>query len=289
MKSLKSLNNSNPNNKDFKQAFYHFLLTCSPESKFRLAPTPSGFLHIGNALNFMLTWKAARTCGGKVLLRIDDLDADRKRPEYLADIFESLQWLGIDWDEGPGLHTNRTDLQIVDFEQHWSQHHRIPAYTQLLEKLLQKDLLFPCNLSRSQLAPYNGNYPTEFRNQDLDFNAQGVSWRIKTEGIQMQDFIVRRRDGLPSYQIASFSDDLHFGITHIIRGADLEPSTVAQQFMATKLQEPQFLNIQFIHHPLMLDENGQKLSKSAGSASLKSMRENGVTSAEIWRLSEAYF
>ena len=87
---------------DFRDQFSAFLHDAGPNCRLRYAPTPSGFLHIGNALNFRLNWLVARQNGGKILLRIDDLDAERKRPEYIADIFESLEWLGLDWDEGPG-------------------------------------------------------------------------------------------------------------------------------------------------------------------------------------------
>ena len=85
----------------FKADFDAFCTQANDHCKWRLAPTPSGFLHLGNALNFLLIWQCARQNGGKILLRIDDLDSERKRPAYLEDIFESLHWLGIDWDEGP--------------------------------------------------------------------------------------------------------------------------------------------------------------------------------------------
>ena len=110
-----------------------------------------------------------------------------------------------------------------------------------------------------------------------------MAWRIKTPAnFPLPDFVVRRRDGIPAYQVASFSDDLHFGITHIVRGADLEDSTQAQQFLAEVLSIDNFLKINFLHHPLILGANGEKLSKSAGADSLKSMRESGLGPQQIF-------
>ena len=259
----------------FGQQFAAFAGSIQAGSRLRLAPTPSGFLHAGNALNFVLNWLAARLGDAGLLLRIDDLDADRKRPEYVQDIFDSLTWLGLDWDEGPRLNS--------DFEENWSQHLRLPLYFKTLNKLREKDLLFACRKSRRDLEPFDGVYPPEFRDQGLSLDEPDVAWRIKTPGgFSMPDFVVRRRDGLPAYQVASLADDLHFGVTHVIRGADLEQSTEAQRFLAGCLNENKFLNINFLHHPLMTDERGGKLSKSAGAFSLKTMREGGAGAEAIF-------
>ena len=269
---------------DFHDQFSAFLNSAGPGCRLRYAPTPSGYLHIGNALNFRLNWLVARRNGGKILLRIDDMDAERKRPEYVADIFESLEWLGLDWDEGPGLSpseavtsSHRLTMMVADFEKNWSQHRRLPLYVKVLEKLYDTGLLFACRKSRRDLAPFGGHYPPEFREQNLSLDEPDVAWRIATPpGFPLPYFIVRRRDGLPAYQVASLADDLHFGITHVVRGADLEASTGAQRFLAECLGEQGFLNIQFLHHPLLTDASGEKLSKSAGAASLRAMREGGV-------------
>jgi glutamyl/glutaminyl-tRNA synthetase len=255
----------------FLEDFKAFLPSRKAAVLFRLAPTPSGFLHAGNALNFGLNYTAARHCeDGRVLLRIDDLDNERTRPEYLQDIFDSLTWLGIHWDLGP--------RNPLDFEQHWSQMLRLDLYMDLLTRLRQKGLLFACQKSRKELMPFNGRYPAEFRHQGLDLDAPDVAWRIKTpENAPLPDFIVRRRDGIPAYQVASVADDLHFGVTHVIRGADLKASTWAQQFLAECAGlSTEFSRIQFLHHPLLLDNHGEKLSKSAGAASLKHAREMGA-------------
>jgi len=266
----------------FSQQFFDFARSAGPNCRLRFAPTPSGFLHIGNALNFTLNWLVARPDGGKILLRIDDLDAERKRPEYVADIFESLEWLGLDWDEGPGLieavtSSHRLNISVADFEKNWSQHRRLPLYFKALEKLRDTGLLFACRKSRRDLAPFGGDYPPEFREQNLRLDDEDVAWRIETpSGFPLPDFVVRRRDGIPAYQLASLVDDLHFGVTHVVRGADLEASTRAQLYLAECLGETNFLKIKFLHHPLITDAQGEKLSKSAGASSLKALREGGA-------------
>ncbi len=265
----------------FRDAFFEYARHAGAHCRLRFAPTPSGFLHLGNALNFTLNWLVARLNNGSILLRIDDLDGERKRPEYIADIFESLHWLGIDWDEGPGLSPG-TDL-LVDFEAHWSQNLRMPLYFEALERLRTQNLLFPCQKSRRDLAPYNGKYPPEFREQNLSLDDAGVAWRIRTAaGSGLNDFVVRRRDNIPAYQIASLVDDLHFGVTHAIRGEDLAESTAAQRYLAECLGEERFLRLKFLHHPLVLGDTGEKLSKSAGASSLKAMREKNLGSGQVF-------
>lgn len=261
----------------FRQEFDVFARSARSGGRLRLAPTPSGFLHPGNALNFILNWLVARLVpSGNLLLRIDDLDADRKRPEYVQDVFDTLRWLEIDWEEGP--------VSAADFEQNWSQHGRVPLYDKLLADLREKKHLFACGKSRRELAPYGGAYPPEFRNQNLSFDVPGVAWRIVTPpDFPLPDFIVRRRDGLPAYQVASLADDLHFGITHVIRGEDLRDSTAAQQFLAECAGRPDFGQIRFLHHPLVKNAVGEKLSKSAGADSLKAMRESGMSPEPVFQ------
>jgi glutamyl-tRNA synthetase len=255
--------------------FPGFVQAAVPPVRVRYAPTPSGYLHAGNAVNFILNYLLARSKGGHILLRIDDLDGARKRSPFVQDIFDALNWLGIDYDEGP--------MDQVDFESRWSQHFRLTAYNKTLERLRASGLLFACSKSRSDLSPFGGMYPAEFRDQGLHLDDPDVAWRIRTpDNFPMPDFIVRRRDGLPAYQIASLTDDLLFEITHIIRGADLEPSTQAQRFLAGILGETAFLSIQPLHHPLIQDASGAKLSKSAGATSLKSLREQGKSPEAIF-------
>lgn len=247
-------------------AYCAFAQTVAAGSRLRLAPTPSGYLHAGNGLNFILNALLARLHPeNRLLLRIDDLDAERKRPEYVQEVFETLLWLGIACDEGP--------RDAADFDKNWSQHLRMPLYDKALQALRNTGLLFACGKSRRDLAAFGQQYPPEFREQGLSLDAPEVAWRIRTPaGFPLPDFIVRRRDGIPAYQLATLVDDLHFGITHIVRGADLEASTQAQQFLARCLGWRTFENIRFLHHELLLDERGEKLSKSAGAYALKNLR-----------------
>lgn len=261
----------------FGQQLETFIQSADPGCRLRLAPTPSGYLHAGNALNFIFNWMLARRNNGRLLLRIDDLDADRKRSAFVQDVFDSLHWLELDWEEGP--------RDESDFEKNWSQHLRLSLYHSELQKLRETGLLFACRKSRSDLAPFAGLYPETYREQGLSLDDPDVAWRIRTpEGFSMPDFIVRRRDGLPASQVASMVDDVHFNITHAIRGSDLEASAQAQRYLAQCTDESKFLKINFLHHPLLLDAEGEKLSKSAGSSSLKIMRTNGIPPENVIRL-----
>ncbi|MCC6462723.1 MAG: hypothetical protein IT260_19810 [Saprospiraceae bacterium] len=250
----------------FGSAFLAFSNGIGAGSRLRLAPTPSGFLHAGNAFNFILNWLATRLHpGARLLLRIDDLDAERKRPEYVQDVFDTLAWLELDWDEGP--------RDALDFENNWSQYHRIPLYEKTLDALRREGYLFACGKSRRELAPFGAGYPAEFRNQGLSLDQPEVAWRIRTpQPFPLPDFIVRRRDGIPAYQIASLSDDHHFGVSHVIRGEDLRDSSEAQLFLAACLAWPDMERLQILHHPLLLNDRQEKLSKSAGAQALRSQR-----------------
>jgi glutamyl-tRNA synthetase len=262
--------------------------------KTRLAPTPSGFLHLGNLLVFVCSWRLARANQGSLLLRIDDLDAARKRTAYVEDIFESLHWLGIDWDEGP--------RNLTDFEQNWSQFHRLGLANQLLEELRKKNLLYSCNCSRTQLESLAKFNQPHYCREKKDFQTvQGYAWRIRLpENCQitlhdhqqgqcnidlnahMPDFVVRRKDGLPAYQIASLSDDLQFGINSIVRGLDLLPSSAAQLFLAEQLGISTFSTTHWWHLPLVTDAFGNKLSKSNHARPVADLRKAGKNPEVLW-------
>jgi len=260
---------------NFQEAFYatfHQNVPLGP--RLRMAPTPSGYLHLGNGINFILNWLAARATNGQLLLRIDDLDADRKRPEYVQDIFDTLHWLGLTWQEGPGT--------PEEFEDVWSNRHRMKHYQAVLTNLAEANQVYACNKSRKDLQPWPGELPSEFRQQGISLEQPDTAWRaITPPGFPLPDFIVRRRDNIPAYQVASLADDLLMGITQVIRGADLASSTAAQQWLASSLSSHpspaliyhKFLKINFLHHPLVVDTGGAKLSKSAGAMALKTLRE----------------
>ncbi|GAA4372036.1 glutamate--tRNA ligase family protein [Hymenobacter koreensis] len=232
----------------------------------RLAPTPSGYLHLGNAVNFVLTWLLVRQAGGTLHLRIDDLDRARLRPAYLDSIFRTIEWLGIDYDHGPS--------GPDDFLRHHSQLLHLPEYNQLLRRLrLVPGLLHASLRSRTQ----NAEVPADLDQPGAAWRAHvqpGVEvtfpdlWQGKTNvplGRLMPDFVLRKKDGVVAYQLASVADDLRLGTTLIVRGLDLLPSTAAQLWLARQLPETAAFcgpRVRFLHHPLLTDAQGQKLSKS---------------------------
>lgn len=262
----------------------------------RIAPTPSGYLHIGNAFSFLLTALQMRKLGGSVLLRIDDIDDERKRPEYVEDIFTSLEWLGIEWQEGPS--------GPGDFEENWSQHKRLDIYTEMLNRLREAQLLFACECSRKTLAASDHSaYPGTCQYKRISLDASDVALRITVAdrdtvsfhdeakgnvdfhiGQETGSFIVRKKDGLPAYQLVSLADDVHFRINYIVRGEDLLSSTASQLYIADKLKIENFRKAQFLHHRLEKDEQGHKLSKTAGSISLQYMRRHGIEVSKVYKL-----
>lgn len=267
----------------------------------RLAPTPSGYLHVGNAFSFVLTWLLTRAQNGSLHLRIDDLDSDRTRPEYIRDIFETLEWLGLDYDSGP-----RSE---EDFRQNWSQRRRLSEYNKALIRLREQNDLFACECSRSTALAFseNGIYTGLCRNKQIPLDKAQTAWRFRSDqdskvhfldleqgeystntALAMGDVVLRRKDGIPAYQIASLTDDILDGITFIVRGSDLLPSTAVQCVLAQRLQWSSFQNVQFLHHHLLSDAKGKKLSKSQGAESLKAWREAGRTPHKIYTLVAEY-
>lgn len=259
----------------------------------RIAPTPSGFLHLGNALSFLHTAARARALGAKLLLRIDDMDRERVRPAYVDDIFETLEFLQIQPDEGPG--------DSLDFEAAWSQRLRLPLYNEALEQLARQDAVFACTCSRADLQrEATQGYAGTCIRKGIPLETPGAAWRLHTASsspVEIRDhsgkllqatlpdsqqfFIVRKRDGFPSYQLSSLADDVHFGVDYIVRGADLWESTIAQLYLARVLGKGSFLETTFEHHPLVCDEKGEKLSKSAGATSISHLRRQGMTLDEF--------
>jgi len=256
----------------------------------RLAPTPSGFLHLGNAVNFLLTWLLARSRGGTVRLRIDDGDCARTRPEFIEDIFRQLEWLGLDWDEGP--------WGPDDFARHHSQLRRTDRYRLLLAALGDVLPLFACRCSRKEIraASQDGLYPGTCRGRTEISSGpcavrvpvpEHTSIAVGEEEVAlarvMGDFLLWRRDDLPAYQLASLADDIDHKITCIVRGQDLLSSTAAQLFLAAPLGETEFSACRFLHHPLLFCPAGKKLAKSDNALSLLAMREEGLRPAAVYR------
>jgi glutamyl-tRNA synthetase len=229
----------------------------------RLAPTPSGYLHLGNAVNFVLTWLLVRRAGGTLHLRIDDLDRARLRRPYLENIFRVIDWLGVEYDLGPS--------GPDDFLRHYSQLLHLPEYNRILRRLAQQPgLVYATRRSRTSPA------------EPVPLGTPGAAWRVcvpptalvpdlgpgGAQGLLaelMPDFVVRKKDGVAAYQVASVVDDLRLGTTLVVRGQDLLPSTAAQLWLAAQVSETQTFattRIQFYHHALLTDAGGHKLSKS---------------------------
>jgi len=262
----------------------------------RFAPTPSGYLHLGNIFCFACTSALSRKLKGDILLRIDDMDNERADERYVADIFETLGFLGITWQIGP--------KDLNEFKFRFSQRLRLPLYEHALRQLKDKGLIFACKCSRAEVLANStdGGYPGTCRHRNLDLDEPGVNWRMKTDtalpvqiqspqGISshyippdMRDFVVRKKDGFPAYQLCSVIDDIHFGVNLIVRGEDLLHSSIAQLYLAAQLGLNQFTQSLFVHHPLLTDKQGRKLSKSAGDTSIQFLRNAGARPEDVFSL-----
>ncbi|HKI56314.1 MAG TPA: tRNA glutamyl-Q(34) synthetase GluQRS [Trueperaceae bacterium] len=261
----------------------------------RYAPSPSGWLHLGNARSALVAWLRARSAGGRLILRVDDLDAPRTVEEAVLGNLEELRWLGLTWDEGPDVGGGNGPYR---------QSQRSERYRQALERLRATGRLFECYLSRKELqevasaphglAPVYGeaqrraNAAVAARKR-----AQGrtPSLRLRVEpgevrfqdalagpqrfvaGRDFGDILVRRSDGLWAYQLATVVDDGAMGVTEVVRGDDLLPSTAVQLVLygALGLVPPAFL-----HLPLLLDTEGRRLAKRTGAGTLHALRAAGV-------------
>jgi len=269
-----------------------------PTYRGRLAPSPTGLLHLGHARTFWIAAERARLAGGKLFLRNDDLDAIRFRLDFVDAMIEDLRWLGLRWEE-----------PVVAQSQHRA------LYRAALERLHAAGMIFPCTRSRRDVieaagAPHEGGendepvYPPSFRPAaDAPLPPLGekvaVNWRFRVPdgetvaftdrklgpqaavaGRGFGDFLVWRKDDVPSYQLACVVDDAAMGITEVVRGADLVKSTFRQILLFRALGHP----VPAFHHcPLMLDEQGVRLAKRHDALSLRALRERGVTPAEIIR------
>ena len=255
----------------------------------RLAPTPSGFLHLGNAVNFLVTWAIVRSRKGRLHLRIDDMDGIRFRPDVLEDIFTSLDWLGLDWDTGPS--------GPDDFYQNFSLQKKKEYYRgrlQALDKMRRKTFVCRCSRASIKKVSPNGLYPGTCRNAGLAFESGRHTVRLRvdndTGGIQVNnqridlaevfgDFVLWRKDDQPSYHLASLLEDEDGGINFIVRGRDLLFSTAAQIYLARCFGFSSFPESEFIHHRLVWGSNGEKLSKSRGAYALKDLKQSGGSPA----------
>lgn len=264
----------------------------------RLAPSPTGYLHVGHARTFWIAYERARAAGGVLLLRNEDLDPQRSKPEYVRAFIEDLCWFGISWQEG---------LDVGGPHAPYSQSERRDVYLQAWRKLHAGGWIYPCTCSRKDLAeaaqaPHESNdeamYSGKCRGRKLqaDYPA-GANWRFRvpdgrvitfhdgaqgeqqyTAGKDFGDFVVWRRDDVPAYQLAVVADDDAMRITEVVRGCDLLKSTARQILLcqALGIAPPAY------HHcDLLVDEKGERLAKRADALSLRALRESGVTPETI--------
>ena len=282
---------------------------------FRLAPSPNGELHLGHALSALLNFRMAKAVDGRLLLRIEDIDAERCTPEFEAGIYRDLEWLGVEW-EGP--------------VRRQSEH--LAEYRALLDRLIGDGLVYPAFMSRGEIRAFITEAETKDRPWPRDPDgaplypgidktlsgrerrrriAEGApfSWRLDmdmaTDGlgpltwsefadedmsglIEIEarphvwgDVVVARRDVPTSYHLSVVADDALQGVSHVVRGLDLKSATGVHRVLQQRLGLPAPA---YFHHRLMLGPDGRKLSKSERDTGLRVLRENGVEPADVARM-----
>jgi glutamyl-tRNA synthetase len=268
-----------------------------PESRIvgRLAPSPTGGLHLGHARTFLIAWLTARRKAGRVVLRIEDLDSSRVRADALATALVDLRWLGLDWDEGPDVRGPSAP---------YVQSQRASHYDRALEKLKATESVYPCTCTRADVeraasAPHAADegptYPGTCAHRSAGDAAmlehRSFAWRFRVPPgpvawddlfmgrVELDpsrlggDFIVARNGAGYSYQLAVVVDDDAMGVNQVIRGADLVPSTPRQILLFRRLNRP---IPTFGHVPLAVDFDGRRLAKRDGSLKLSALRAAGV-------------
>ncbi len=221
--------------------------------KLRIAPSPTGELHIGNARTALFNWLYARKNNGKFLLRIDDTDTERSTPEYIENIVQNLSWLGIDWDEGYELSDSNS----------YKQSDRFGRYEEVVNQLLKNDFAYEDDGAvRFRVEKDKELFFQDYVRGDMKFNTNDV-----------EDFVILRSDKSPTYHLASTVDDIDYEITIIARGEDILSSTPKHIMIMNALnaEVPDFC-----HLPLLFGPDGKKLSKRHGDTSVSSFRERGV-------------
>jgi len=285
-------------------ASFHSLTPAVPAPTTRLAPSPTGALHLGNARTFLITWALARQLGWRIILRIEDLDTPRVKPATIDQTLRTLEWLGIDWDDGPLI-------QSAD----------LPHHAAAMAVLASQGLVYPSRESRSEIddaaaslaasAPQEGAHdmafpaalrtspesrPRSFSNLPQGHEAS-ANWRLVVEpgptklhdlfaGHQsfdiasiVGDFVVWTKRGTPSYQLAVVVDDHRQGVTYVVRGDDLLDSAARQMllYQALRLGPPP----QYLHLPLVLGADGRRLAKRHGDTRVATYAHRGVTPERI--------
>jgi glutamyl/glutaminyl-tRNA synthetase len=268
----------------------------------RLAPTPTGHLHVGHARTFALAAERARRAGGTLVYRTEDLDASRCRPEFAAAAIADLRWLGLDWQEGPDVGGPCGP---------YVQSERLPWFAEVWRRLQASGAIYPCDKSRKDVArsltaPHAEDdaepiFPPELRpahGLGRGLAAPGASnWRFRVPdgetiafddalrgsqafvaGRDFGDFLVWRKDGFPAYELAVVADDHAMGITEVVRGADLLLSTARQLLIYRALG---WTAPAWAHAPLIVDAEGRRLAKRTAGLSIRELREAGRTPTEV--------
>ncbi len=268
----------------------------------RIAPTPSGQLHIGHARTFHIAHERARSAAGKLVLRIEDLDSARCKDEYSRQMMADLEWLGIRWDEGPDCGGA--------FEP-YVQSLRLEHYLKAWKRLEEAGVIYPSPHSRKDVelalsAPHEGEgeplFPVELRPVSVcrADAPSGMNWRFRVPdgesvrfvdecaGVQefvagkdFGDFLVWRKDGWPSYELAVVVDDAEMQISEVVRGADLLLSTARQLLLYKALG---WTAPRFFHCPLVRDAEGRRLAKRSAGLSVAELREEGFSSEKVLAL-----
>ncbi len=238
----------------------------------RFAPSPSGRMHLGNLWSCLLAWLSARSAGGRMVLRLEDLDTDRCRPEYCDQVMRDLEWLGLDWDNEPVYQSRRTEI-----------------YDEYFHQLELQGLIYPCYCTRAERlaasAPHRSDGITVYDGRCRHLSDQGrqtlsrtrrPAWRVAVpaeeytftdlcQGCYSErldrdcgDFILRRSDGVYAYQLAVVVDDALMGVTQVVRGRDLLDSTPRQLWLCNTLG---FTPTEHAHVPLLLAGDGRRLAK----------------------------
>jgi len=260
----------------------------------RLAPSPTGAQHVGNARTYLLAWLSIRSRGGRLILRMEDIDSPRIKPGADRQAIDDLLWLGLDWDEGPYVQTQRLDL-----------------YHDAFERLKAAERIYPCTCTRSDIAaaasaPHAGQegpiYPgtcsvrTAAEAVQLAKEGKPLAWRFRAAdqerriqdlvageqhcniARELGDFVVGKTDGTPAYQLAVVVDDAAMGVTEVLRGDDLLPSAFRQLelYEALGAKPPAFA-----HVPLVVGTDGRRLAKRHGDTRLTTLRQQGMTPEQL--------
>lgn len=261
----------------------------------RIAPTPTGDMHVGHARTFVTAWERAVAAGGDVVLRIEDLDPLRCRPEWTARAIEDLTWLGVRWTEGPYYQSRRREV-----------------YDAAWRTLRDAGAIYPSTVSRRELrdaahAPHEDEegrepvFPPDLRPPPgegrTSASPAGVVWRFRvpdgevirfrdtlrgeqafTAGVDFGDFVVWRKDDVPAYELAVVADDVAMRITEVVRGEDLLRSTARQLLVYRALQARPPA---WCHLPLVRDAEGRRLAKRHDALSIRELRERGLSPAAV--------